>query len=374
MLRCRTTTLLCVACYTPLAASNEPVPSLYAAFSAFANCADDEVRQLLETRIGAFAAKTEAEVRALPEHTARNEQEKVLALQRTLLPAGTAVRFDGLEHEEINGCPGVVIYCLRDGSFLCAVETRCGLQSHEAPLACRVHVVNLRPAAGCAVAVPSGCGLDQNNAYPVSEEDAPLPDSLDKETIGRLIVDSVMRSRRSERPLPAYLASAFKGDTSFPDLPYSALAAVLARMQQVACAALAAGDVGGAEQAVEQALDLERTSRPASAADEHEVLAGVRFLMARLLAVRSLAKTARHEDAAARADALAAQRLNVTATISNRKLEQATSRAQRGRQGPHAVTGLMAEESARLQRWFADELLPLKQADGRPSVEVKTEL
>ena len=36
--------------------------------------------------------------------------------------------------------------------------------------------------------------------------------------------------------------------------------------------------------------------------------------------------------------------------------------------------GLTAEESARLQRWFADELLPLTQADGRPSVEVKTEL
>ena len=60
------------------------------------------------------------------------------------------------------------------------------------------------------------------------------------------------------------------------------------RIAQVACAALAAGDVGGAEQAVEQALELERASRPASAADEHEVLAGVRFLMARLLAVRSL--------------------------------------------------------------------------------------
>lgn len=123
-----------------------------------------------------------------------------------------------------------------------------------------------------------------------------------------------------------------------------------------------------------QALELERASRPAFAADEHEVLAGVRFLMARLLAVRSLAKTARREDAAARADALAAQRLNVTASISNRKLEQATSRAQRGRRGAHAVTGLTAEESARLQRWFADELLPLTQADGRPSVDVKTEL
>ena len=234
-MRCRNAILLALACYTPLAVSNEPAPSLYAAFSAFANCADDEVRQLLETRIGAFAAKTEAEVRALPEHTARNEQEKVLALQRTLLPAGIAVRFDGLEHEEINGCDGVVISCLRDGSFLCAVETRCGLQSHEAPLACRVHVVNLRPAAGCAVAVPSGC--DQNNVYPVGEENAPLPDSLDKETIGRLIVDSVMRSRQAERPLPAYLASAFEGDTAFADLPYSALAAVLARVQQVACAA-----------------------------------------------------------------------------------------------------------------------------------------
>ena len=201
--------LLALACYMPLAVSDEPAPSLYAAFSAFANCADDEARKLLEQRISSFAAKTEAEVRALPEHTARNEQEKVLALQQTLVPAGIAVRFDGLEHKEINGCTGVVISCLRDGSFLCAVETRCGLQSHEAPLACRVHVVNLRPAAGCAVAVPSGCELDQDHAYAVSEEDAPLPDSLDKESIGRLIVDSVMRSRHSERPLPAHLASAF---------------------------------------------------------------------------------------------------------------------------------------------------------------------
>ena len=363
--------MLALACYTPLAVSDDPAPSLYAAFSAFANCAGDDVRSLLESRIGAFAAKTEAEVRALPEHTARNEQEKVLALQQTLLPAGSAVRFDGLAHEEINGCPGIVISCLRDGSFLCAVETRCGLQADEAPLNCRVHIVNLRPAAGCAVAVPSGCGLDQH-VYPVSEEDEPPPGSLDKEKIGRLIVDSVMRSRQSKRPLPAYLAAAFAGDTAFPDLPYSALAAVLARMQQVACTALAAGDVGGAEQAVEQALDLERTSRPESADDEQEVLAGVRFLLARLLAARALAKQARHDGAAARADALAAQRLNVTATISNRKLEQATSRAQRGR--PHAVTGLAAEESVRLQRWFADELLPLQHADGRTGVELKSEL
>ena len=200
--------LLALAC-CPLALSDEPAPSLYAAFSAFANCADDEARKLLESRISSFAAKTEAEVRALPEHTARNEQEKVLALQQTLVPAGIAIRFDGLEHEEINGCTGIVISCLRDGSFLCAVETRCGLQSDEAPLACRVHVVNLRPAAGCAVAVPSGCERDQDHAYVVSEEDAPLPDSLDKESIGRLIVDSVMRSRHSERSLPAHLASAF---------------------------------------------------------------------------------------------------------------------------------------------------------------------
>ena len=117
----RSAILLALACYMPLAVSDEPAPSLYAAFSAFANCADDEARKLLEQRISSFAAKTEAEVRALPEHTARNEQEKVLALQQTLVPAGIAVRFDGLEHEEINGCTGIVISCLRDGSFLCAV-------------------------------------------------------------------------------------------------------------------------------------------------------------------------------------------------------------------------------------------------------------
>ena len=60
--------LLALACYMPLAVSDEPAPSLYAAFSAFANCADDEARKLLEQRISSFAAKTEAEVRALPEH------------------------------------------------------------------------------------------------------------------------------------------------------------------------------------------------------------------------------------------------------------------------------------------------------------------
>eukprot|EP00966_Prymnesium_polylepis_P033669 782433-Prymnesium_polylepis.1 len=68
----------------------------------------------------------EDDVRKLPEHVARNEQEAVLALQQTLLPPGAAVRLVALtQRKELNGCAGTVIACLRDGTFRCAAEVRC---------------------------------------------------------------------------------------------------------------------------------------------------------------------------------------------------------------------------------------------------------
>ena len=57
----------------------------------------------------------------------------------------------------------------------------------------------------------------------------------------------------------------------------------------------------------------------------------------------------------------------MTAAVSNRKLDQATSRAQRGR--PHGVTGLTAEESAELQRWFETQLVPLDEHAGGAGAE-----
>ena len=334
-------------------ASETPVPSMHASFAAFAACSDDSARSLLEKRMKSFTGRTEEEVRALPEHVARNEQEKVLSLQQVLLPDGISVRLHGLvDDPALNGCDGVLVACLRDGSFLCVVETRCGLPREQEgqALRCRVHITNLRPAADCAAtAVADVC--DERDEQEV------LPSLLDKEAVGRAIVEAVMQSREPGQ-LPAHFADTFPGETAFPDLSYASLAAVLGRMQQLACGALSAGDADGASEAIEQAIDLEAKSRPGATADAHELSGGVRALYARLLVVRARVRRAQGDAKRARRDALAAQRLNVTDAVSNRKLGQAMSVSQR--KGAHNVSGLTADESVRLQRWFA-ELLPLDQ-------------
>ena len=343
------TLLLAVA-----AANDKPVPSMYASFAAFAACSDDKARALLEKRMKSFTGRSEEEVRALPEHVARNEQEKVLSLQQVLLPDGISVRLHGLvDHPALNGCDGVLVACLRDGSFLCAVETHCGLPREQEgqALRCRVHIANLRPATDCAATAEFDV-CDERDG-----EEEGLPPRLDKEAVGKAIVDAVMQSREPGQ-LPAHFAATFPGETAFPDLSYASLAAVLGRMQQLACGALSAGDAEGAGEAIEQALDLEAKSRPDATADAHELSGGVRLLYARLLAVRARVRRAQGDAKSARRDALAAQRLNVTDAVSNRKLGQAMSTAQRSR--AHKVSGLTADESARLQRWFA-ELLPLDQ-------------
>ena len=329
-------------------------PSMYAAFAAFAEYADGATRALFDKRKAFFAARSEEEIRAMPEHEARNAQEAVLGLQQRLLPPGLSVRLHGLRGHALEGCDAVLVSCLRDGSFRCAVETQCGLEQDAEPMHARVHVANLRPATSCAAAAAAdGC----DGADDADELDRGGRRPLDQKAVGQLLVDTVMQSRAEQ--LPAEFVASFPGETAFPDLPYASLAAVLERMRLLACGALAAGDPAGAAAAIEKALDLELKSRPA-AKDEHEVV--VRRLLARLLAARGAAARAKGDEAGARRDAIAAQRLNVTAAVSNRKLDQATSRAQRGR--PHGVTGLTAEESAELQRWFETQLVPLDEHAG----------
>ena len=66
----------------------------------------------------------------------------------------------------------------------------------------------------------------------------------------------------------------------------------------------------------------------------------------------------------AREEALLARRLNVTESISARKLATATNKALAGK-------GEFPKEIRRAQRWWYDELIPL---DGIGGEELKTEL
>lgn len=136
----------------PVLAAQGQERSLREAFAAFAACASEDVQSRLAKSTDFLSGKSEDELRQLPSHIAHNEQESVLALQQALLPPGAAVSVLGGAGlgDEISGCEGIVISCLRDGSFRCVVELRCD----EEARAVRVHTSSLRPVANCAFRWP----------------------------------------------------------------------------------------------------------------------------------------------------------------------------------------------------------------------------
>ena len=103
----------------PVLAAQGQERSLREAFAAFAACASEDVQSRLAKSTDFLSGKSEDELRQLPSHIAHNEQESVLALQQALLPPGAAVSVLGGAGlgDEISGCEGIVISCLRDGSF-----------------------------------------------------------------------------------------------------------------------------------------------------------------------------------------------------------------------------------------------------------------
>jgi hypothetical protein len=229
----------------PVLAAQGQERSLREAFAAFAACASEDVQSRLAKSTDFLSGKSEDELRQLPSHIAHNEQESVLALQQALLPPGAAVSVLGGAGlgDEISGCEGIVISCLRDGSFRCVVELRCD----EEARAVRVHTSSLRPVANCAFRWPSSCIGTPKGAAPT--------EPLTKEAVGKTIALGFQQHEQlaadSQRP------RAELGPTAFPDLSYSALIFVLLRLHLLGCAALQRGDSTGARLALEQALDLE---------------------------------------------------------------------------------------------------------------------
>ena len=271
-----------------LSATAQDDPTLEASFRAFARCASDEsARTRLDERLSFFASsglRSEEEVKKLPDHVRKNEQEQVLALQDTLVPAGVRVSLAHLTRADLNGCEGTVIVCLRDGSFRCAVElTSC--PTSTAPLSSvRVLVQSLRPAADCGYAVRalSTDELDECERAADLREEVPVP--LTEEAIGRVMAQSVQMYNdvvsRGELPTDA----ADLGSSAYPDLPYAALVIVMVRLRATACAALRSDDMSGAARAIQFARELEEHARP-SASEVFEIPRGVRAGLAALVRV-----------------------------------------------------------------------------------------
>ena len=343
--------------------------SLEQALSAFADCEASAAREKIASRLAFFKASglhSEEAVRALPEHVARNYQETVLGLQDQLLPEGARVRIDGLIESSMHGCEGTLITCLRDGTFVCAVEiTQCAdaaSQPDGLPVSARVRVVDLRPATGCNVAaVPAPCaeGVDGGTR---SSASAPTP--LTDAVIGQMMADTVATHRQLSASGSLPPAAAALGSTAFPDLSYAALLMVCTQLHWASCHAHAHADLDGARAAVDKCLELEAQSRP-SGLSPWEVPHALRVALAQLHALSSALFASEGAASDAREAALVALRLNVTATVCPRKLRRALSRAPQLRM-PTGYAGLAAPEVRRLRQWWNEELAPLdKQATAR---------
>ena len=346
--------------------------SLAEAFSAFAECEGVAAREKLEKRLTFFAevgAQSEQEVRALPEHQARNEQEAVLALQQRLLRPGAAVRLHALDGARavLSGCNGTLLGCIRDGSFRCAVEvTECaGEWAHDGNGdMVRARVTNLRPGADCTLRrehASSRCraamALATDGPEEFNDGEPSKSGALDGAAVGQLMADALHAYERLNGRGELGTAARELGPTSFPDLPYAALVLVAAKLHLAACYALLNDDVDGAALAVDHALDLEESAR-APATDMYELDGAVRAQLAELFFARSAVRAARGDEEGEREAMLIAQRLNASATLSHAKLELAHQPAQLA--APHALAGVLKKKSVRsLQRWFAEELWPL---------------
>ena len=83
--------------------------------------------------------------------------------------------------------------------------------------------------------------------------------------------------------------------------------------------------------------------------DVQELAVQVRFSYADLLSTSAALQSLRGDEEGAREVACEARRLNVTTSVSDRKLLQALSKAQRA--APHDMPGLRAAEVRQLQVW-----------------------
>ena len=344
-----------------LLGTGEPPDPLYTAFSAFSECYTQEhessstERELLAMRLGAFASRT----KRLSEEEAQALPLMQLALLEVLLPPGISVILSGLDEKHgLNECKAVLISCLSDGSFLCAIETHCkpdieaaeGLRPHsydqtEDPLRGRVHASKLRPAAGCS--------LTEENDACLGADDETLVDNA-------LTTEAIADAAALKDPyVPEELARIYPGMTGLPDLSNAQLSVVLVRLERLGCGALAADDLDGAEEALTRALSLEHRSRPKEL-DRQEVGLSLRLLLARLHAARALVRYRRGKAAGARRDALAAQRVNVTDSVSDAKLSQAMASWLQLRVGATTNQRIITPgEVERLRTWFLKELIPL---------------
>lgn len=355
-----------------VAEAAEEGTSLEAAFKAFAECASDPTKSKLEERLEFFRAaglRSEDEVRQLPRHQALNEREQVLALQDSVLPPGTQVMLRGLtSRTELNDCDATIISCLRDGSFRCAAELGAGCSDSPedaqdrgpSPLAAvRVRVENLRPALDCgsvAHDAESACPEDDVLREAARRTELPLTDVA----MGRVMVGAVQTHKQlaADGSLPA--SALEMGASGFPDLPYAAMLMALIEMRWAGCVALRKADLSSAELAVRMGEELEVDARPVGR-DLFELPHAVRAGLASLLALSSAVRLAKGDVEGARAAALTAARLNVSAATSQRKLSIALSDVMVLE--PHARAGMRKSEVTRLQRWWQEELLPLDEEE-----------
>jgi hypothetical protein len=358
LLRLLLALLLCCAS-APHEAPRTVENTLEAAFRAFAQCASASERDRLEKRLAFFSSaglRSEAEVKKLPKHTVKNEQEQLLAVQAKLLPLGVRVRLNGIARpaEELNGCSGTLIGCLRDGSFLCAVEIdECeSANADELPVSVRVRVEKLRPAADCGIVTRTAASECAALTLEL-EEEAPLP--LTTDAIGRLLVHAVHAYDEAVAQGRAHAELVSLGQTAYEDLSFGALLNVLVYLREAGCIALRGGDVRGATLAIDRALELEQHARPSST-ETLELPLPVRSGFAALLALSSVLKAAKGDAAGARDDTYSAQRVNVSMSVSPRKLTTAVHPA---RIDGYRGTTDAETELVRLQRWWYDELLPL---------------
>ena len=343
-----------------LLARAEDRQSLEAVFTAFATCTGDvDIIDRLQGRVAFFAKmSSEDEVKKLPEHVVRNEQEQIMALQEKLFPPGARCRLAN------QGTNGTIAACLRDGSFLCAVELRRRGSQH--PMLVRAQLTDLRPRADCvqsATASPSDADVHAKMAVQscdtsreLAVEGMQLP--LSEEAIGQLMTDSVMEYHRlkASRAMEPYESDL--GQSAFEDMPYAAMLIVLRRVHAASCVAWGGGDQDGAALAVDQALELERQARHEHK-EVYELHRAIREGLSHLHYVLAAIKAARFDRAGADAAAATAQRLSsVHSSVSARKLQLALSATQQQR--PRSQPGLEVDEVLRLQQWWHHELTPLE--------------
>ena len=338
--------------------------TLEASFIAFANCAGDaKWRSKLDERLAFFAKySSKEEVEALPEYQARNEQERVMALQEGLLKPGASVRLHAIvepQFRALNDCNATLIGCLRDGSFRCAVElVDCGHAGQPPPISVRARLENLRPAIDCgrsAIAAVLDTACDGADALlDVNGINFPLT----KSAVGKVMATAVAayKEMADTNRLPPSITPSL-GSTGYPDLPGGALLLALLQLHSLSCLAHKADDAAGLALAWEAADELE-TSTQKSGRDMYEWPHGIRAAISRMYAILALSKSVsgggggqKEVEEAARL----ALRLNTTARLSLRKLQVALEASQMLE--PRATNAIKKKEVERLQGWWKEELL-----------------